>query len=368
MFPLIAALAAPPLAIAAITKYYLGSAENHNKYVSEEPLFFNSDPESDGVKAVSDYLRDMTVFPSGSPDGSKEFAEKLAAKRELIDNIGREATYDNVSFKEFTLATDAVPQMSAEWVLTKSTNPARRILYVHGGAFTVGSRFSHRPITAALAELTGCAICVVDYRLMPEAQRVDCVADIKAAYKWVLGNGPDGENPAEKIGISGDSAGGNLCMMLSNWTRDSGVRPPDAAALLSPLADATFSAPSINENFGKDLMLTPLFVEAIKVPRWVVKWISWKQQNVSPGNPEISPLFAKLHDLPPTLIQASQTEMIRDDSIRYKNKALKAGSDVTFQLWNHMPHVWQVFPDMLPEAKDAMSEIRKFFAAHGVKG
>jgi len=77
----------------------------------------------------------------------------------------------------------------------------------------------------------------------------------------------------------------------------------------------------------------------------------------------MSPLFGDLSDLPPTLVQASDREMLFDDSLRYVNKARVQGSSVTLQIWPDMVHVWQMFQHVLPEAKHAIDEVAAFIAA-----
>ena len=86
---------------------------------------------------------------------------------------------------------------------------------------------------------------------------------------------------------------------------------------------------------------------------------------MSPRNPLMSPLFGDLSDLPPTLVQASDCEMLLDDSVRYVNKARSQGSPVTLQIWPEMVHVWQMFQHVLPEARLAIDEVAAFVHANG---
>jgi acetyl esterase/lipase len=74
----------------------------------------------------------------------------------------------------------------------------------------------------------------------------------------------------------------------------------------------------------------------------------------------VSPVFGDLSRLPPLLVHASEAEMLLDDSRRYVNKAIAAGSPVTLQTWQHMVHVWQIYHPELPEGRQAMEEIGKF--------
>ena len=259
--------------------------------------------------------------------------------------------------------------MNGEWVTSKTpgkkSDPDKRILYIHGGAFTVGSCISHRAITSKLAKLTGASICAINYRLMPENKRMASVEDSRTAYKWILENGPDGPFTAKKLCVAGDSAGGNLTLSIIQWARNEGLRAADAAVGISAMVDGTFSAPSIRENISTDHMLRPMVGALLDIPGPLLLWGSFKKLGISPSSPKVSPIFGNLSDLPPTLIHVSSTEILHDDARRYTAKARGAGSDVKLQIWSHMPHVWHIFDDILPEAKDALKEIASFLKGHG---
>ena len=81
---------------------------------------------------------------------------------------------------------------------------------------------------------------------------------------------------------------------------------------------------------------------------------------VRPSSPTASPLLGDLSGLPPTLVQASEAEMLLDDARRYVYKAFAAGSPVKLQTWTDMVHVWQIFDPDLPQAAEAWVEIGKF--------
>jgi len=132
---------------------------------------------------------------------------------------------------------------------------------------------------------------------------------------------------------------------------------------LSPLTDATLSSPSLRNNLHSDPMLGPLFGPMARVPQWLLLWFGWLQTRIRPNDPLISPLRADLSRLPPLLLQASEVEMLFDDSQRYVNRAQAAGSPVRLQRWSHMVHVWQIFNPELPEARQALQQIGQFLNA-----
>jgi acetyl esterase/lipase len=352
--------AAAGVAAAAVTRYHL-TGENLSKYDSADlAVTFRTDPKSEGAKAVKDYLIENFIKPAAAPGSPKD---KLAAKRKRFDDVGRSREYD-CEFREAVIKAKG-RDITGEWTLPKNADPTRRILYIHGGANTVGSAISHRPIITNIANRTGCAVFAPNYRLMPEHARLDGVEDCRTAYEWIVKNGPDGAGKATSLAVGGDSAGGNLALSLINWIRDSKKRPPDAVFVMSPATDTTCTSPSLKNNFKTDLMLQPLAEPLTRLPHAALLWALWRANRVSPSNPVISPVFADLKDLPPTLVHVSSAEMLYDDSRRYAAKRAACGSPVTIQIWDHVPHVWHVFDRMLPEAHDAFDEIASFLRKQG---
>jgi acetyl esterase/lipase len=260
-------------------------------------------------------------------------------------------------------ATDA-NGVAAEWVVAPDASHDRRLLYIHGGAFAVGSPRSHRMITAALGKSCNVAVLAIDYRLMPEHRRKSAIADCQNAYRWILDNGPVGPNAANKIFVAGDSAGGNLTLMLSAWARDANIRRMDAVIAFSPSTDSTLENPSMIKNIETDPMLGPGLGPPARMPAPLKALAVLLASQMSSRNPLMSPLFGDLSDLPPTLVLASDCEMLLDDSVRYVNKARSHGSPVTLQIWPGMAHVWPMFQHVLPEARQAIDEVAAFIAAN----
>lgn len=325
------------------------------------PLHRDTDPNSDGLKVVNDYLVENFIKPAQAANAKTGWENK----RKRFEQAGLARTDLVAEYRDATVEMNG-QTVHGRWTLLPGYDPDRRILYLHGGAFTVGSDISHRPITWNLAKRTGCAVFTPNYRLMPENSRRNTIEDSRAAYHWILDNGPDGPAPVEALGVAGDSAGGNLTLMMINYARDHGLRQPDAAYALSPSSDATAASPTFKENIETDLMLQPLLRPLLKLPRPLLLAGMRYTAKINPSDPDVSPIFNDLSDLPPTLVQASQEEMLYGDAVRYVNKAKAAGSPIELQAWSHMPHVFQIFDDVLPEARDALDEAGTFFRKHGV--
>jgi acetyl esterase/lipase len=308
---------------------------------------------SPALRAALDTLAGFTSQPLGRG------RERIRRIRSFMDDMGHR---DDYAARFVPLAGGDV---RGEWVLAEDHSNTRRILYIHGGAYFAGSPRSHRPITEKLALMTGCAVLAVDYRLMPEHPRLAGLEDCQRAWRWLIDNGPDGPEVASRMVVAGDSAGGNLTLALIAWIRDAGLRQADAAVALSPATDAVLDAPSLTENVSTDAMLGPAFGFIARVPRILRLWYTLATTRLRPSDPRISPLRGSLAGLPPTLIHASDSEMLLDDARRYAAKAQAAESPVELQTWPDMLHVWHIFRE-LPESEEAYARIGEFLARHDV--
>lgn len=281
----------------------------------------------------------------------------LKAARLAFDTIS-----DGLEFPSQFIPVDA-DGVPAEWVIAPGADVNRRVLYIHGGGFILGSPKSHRTITSKFSEITGFAVLAIDYRLMPEYHHSDCVEDCRTAYRWILENGPAGPATIRQLFIGGDSAGGNLALSLVAWIRDSHLRAPEAVIALSPLTDVTFTGASLRDNVDTDIMLKPFMKVLTKLPQFVKSWYVFWTYKVRPCNPLVSPLLGDLSNLPPTLVQASEAEMLLDDARRYVYKACASGSPAKLQTWTDMVHIWQIFDPKLPQAAEAWVEIDNYLKA-----
>ena len=330
------------------------------QYDSTPELFASAAP-SEGMDALNAYIKQMF---NGSSAKSALSTSGWEDKRERFDAAGLARDYEGVEFRPDTINVDG-QEITGSWTLLPDSDTDRRLLYIHGGAFAVGSDISHRPLTVQLARRTGMAVFAPNYRLMPENTRRNTIEDSRAAYEWILENGPDGRAPLSKLAVAGDSAGGNLVLMLGNWARKNSKRQADAIVAFSPIVDATLSSPSMKRNLATDRMLRPMLAPLQKIPRIILLPAMAKHSGMSPADPDQSPIFDDLSNLPPIFIQASDSEVLYDDSVRFAAKAKAAKSPVTLQSWGGgLPHVWQIFDDFIPEADAALDEVQVFLAKY----
>ena len=231
----------------------------------------------------------------------------------------------------------------AECLHPSRSLPGKVMLYLHGGGYVIGSPHTHRALAGKIALGTRLTTLVIDYRKAPENPFPAALDDAHAAYLFLLEKGFSGEN----IVLAGDSAGGGLCIALQYKIRAEGLPLPLCSVLLSPYVDLTGTSHSLKRNAQNDR-----FLDVFEMRRWAEYYAGPHHLE----NPLISPLYGDLGGLPPMLVQASESEVLYDDSCQLVEKAQKAGLAVEFQTWKGLIHWWHMFGTM-PEAKEAIQKI-----------
>jgi monoterpene epsilon-lactone hydrolase len=185
-------------------------APSHQRRFSGRPM---DAPEQRQVLALLEGVKPLTRLP---------LRERIAALRKFMDAL----FVDHAHQAQFRPVQAG--DVRAEWVIVPGADSSRRTLYIHGGAFMMGSPTSHRPLTEHFSRLTDGAVLAVDYRLMPEFKRSVGIEDCRSAYRWLIDNGPEGPAPVSALFVAGDSAGGNLTLSVIAWARDAGLRTANA--------------------------------------------------------------------------------------------------------------------------------------------
>lgn len=241
---------------------------------------------------------------------------------------------------------DGVP---AEWVTVPSSRGRRVVLYLHGGAYVMGSSGSHRGLAGRIARAADASVLLPNYRLAPEHVFPAAVEDALACWRWLLGKGFE---PAQMT-IAGDSAGGGLALATLLALKEAGESLPACGVGLSPWTDLTGSGPSAQPGIVDDPMLT--------LSGLIDSGRDYAAHDVN--NPLASPLLGDLAGLPPLLLQVGTREILLSDSTRFAERATAAGTSVTLEVEEGLIHVWQMFPD-LPEAQQAVQRIGRFIRQH----
>jgi monoterpene epsilon-lactone hydrolase len=243
--------------------------------------------------------------------------------------------------------------ISAEWVFANEAREDRAILYLHGGGYNFCSPNTHRALSAYISMASRAKVLLLDYHLAPEHRFPAALEDATLTYRWLLKNGFSDKN----IALAGDSAGGGLAIATSVSLRDDGNPPPSSIACISPWTDLTMSGDSIKSHAVIDPMLN--------LQSMILMASNYIGEN-DPRHPLISPIYANLHGIPPTLIHVGSDEMLLDDSRRMAEKAKGAGVDVTLKIYDKMWHVWHLNAKLMPEAKNAVKEFGSYIRKHFV--
>ena len=237
-------------------------------------------------------------------------------------------------------------------VTTEASRVERHVLYLHGGAYVSGAPAYYRHFTWRIADAAKASVWALEYRLAPEHPFPAALEDAVAGYHWLLDNTPD----PRRLFVMGDSAGGGLALCLLLKLRDDGRPLPAAAVAMSPWTDLALTGLSLTSNAAADPMLN-----ADDLPELARYYLA----GADPRTPYASPLYGDPAGLPPVLIQVGSDEILKDDAVRMAEKLRQHNPHTRLEIWPRMPHVWQLFVPVLPEAHRAIAQIGEFIASVG---
>jgi acetyl esterase len=193
---------------------------------------------------------------------------------------------------------------------------------------------------STVATTVGAVVVSVDYRLAPSHPFPAAVDDAYATLEWAVG-----EFGGERVGVMGESAGGNLAAVVSLLARDRGGPAIHHQALLYPATDMS-RTPSGSPDTP---ILSPAEMNAFR---------RYYLGDADPRDPRMSPLLAEDHSgLPPALVQVAEHDPLREDGVRYAAALRAAGTPVRFTEYVGMPHGYLNFPGVCRAAPQAMAEL-----------
>ncbi|MET7682502.1 alpha/beta hydrolase [Streptomyces sp. NPDC005423] len=241
-----------------------------------------------------------------------------------------------------------VPVVTVE---TPDTDPERVLLYLHGGAYAIGSAADAAGLAGDVSRRTGARAVCVDYRLAPEHPYPAALDDALAVYRALLDEGV----PSSAVAFVGESAGGGLAVATLVAARDAGLPQPASTALFSPWTDLTVSGDSAVTKAAVDPALTPAGLRD-RARDYL--------RDTDPTTPYASPVHADLTGLAPLLVQAGSHEILLDDAVRLAARAAAHDVRVELQVWPEVPHVFQAFAALLDEGDTALRDAAAFIRGH----
>jgi acetyl esterase/lipase len=231
------------------------------------------------------------------------------------------------------------------------------IVYLHGGAFFLGSLETHDHVARSLAKETACQVVSVGYRLAPEHAFPAGLEDCHAVVRWIANNGAGLAWDGTTLAVAGDSSGGTFAAVIAALAHDEGLDAITHQVLYYPSLDLDFDVdryPSLRENavgYGLETAgLKPFNA-------------FYLESGADPDDPRVSPIKrADLTGLPPALIITAEHDPLRDEGERYGQRLSAAGVPVTVTRYPGAGHGFVQHFSWLPEYHRAFTETREFLS------
>jgi acetyl esterase/lipase len=247
-----------------------------------------------------------------------------------------------------TFESGTVGDVPGLWVHPVSSRSDEAILYCHGGWFHAGTAKAYRHLVGHIVTRAGTRAFIPDYRLAPEHPFPAAVDDVLATYRGMDDYG------ARRIAVAGDSAGGNLALVLASCVAAKAA-PAKAilvgAVALSPVTDLTLSGATYETRAEAE----PYFTKQ-QVAGLVRSYLG----SADPNDPLASPLQGHFAGLPPIRIHVGDDEVLLDDSRRYAERAIAAGIDARLDVWTGMPHGFVAIIGPIKASTQALDAIGTF--------
>ena len=290
-------------------------------------------------------------------DNKKILKNIIEAKRKnpytenkTIDQLRKETENAGSSIplpKNIKYKSVVAGNVNAEWITCGEVNENRIFMFMHVGGYYGGSIPATRATVARISAEAKVKCLSINYRLAPEHPFPAAIDDTYSAYEWLIN---EGINPKNII-VSGQSAGGGLCLALLLKIKDNNISQPLGAVALSPWTDLSQTGKTMVTNEKIDPIISKKYLDRF------AKLYFPDSHNMSYL---ASPIIGELSGLPDILIQVGSAETMLDDSKRFYEKAKKANVNVKLEIWEDMFHGWHSNAHMLNDADKAIKNIGIF--------
>jgi len=302
-------------------------------------------------------LRDPAVM---TPVSAREALRALAASRAAIPPPA-------VASAEHTRVKGAAGFLNAR-VYRMGTHKAPTVVFFHGGGWVAGDLETHDRQARYLAIETGAVVVSVDYRRPPEVRFPGAFEDAFAALRDVVARIAEFGGDVSRVGVAGDSAGGNLAATCAIAARDAGIKL--AAQLLAyPVVDAVgnYADHAVNERYPS----REENAEGYFLSRAVMEWFCghYLEDKAHGSDWRVSPLRAKnLADVAPAVITTAWFDPLRDEGALYADALVHAGVPVKYHPGEGLIHGYFGLVDASDAARAEAQRARADFKAMLEKG
>lgn len=294
-------------------------------------------------KGTKEYLKVLNA--GGKPVESLPVPEARKVLTDAQANVktdlsGIEESEKNIQAGEFTIKLHIIRPEGREGKL-----PA--FIFIHGGGWVLGDYPTHKRLVRDLVTESGLACVFIEYTPSPEAKFPQAIHEIYAATLWIAENGDEIQVDGHKLGIVGNSVGGNMAFITSLLAKEKQGPEIKVQILMWPVTDATFNWESY-DLYGEERFLT----------RSLMKWMfdQYTTDEKARKDIHLSPLQAsaeQLEGLPPTLIEVAENDILRDQGEALGRLLDEAGVDVATVRFNGVIHDWGMLNGFakLPEVR-----------------
>lgn len=228
-------------------------------------------------------------------------------------------------------------------VLPPQTAPSGTLLYLHGGAYALGSARGYRGMAAQLAAAAGMTALLPDYSRAPDAQYPIALEEMVTVYSRLLEDGCD----PQTLVVAGDSAGGGLTLALAMALRDRGIALPAALGLICPWADL-----AIDIDQTRPALRDPLIL-----PSMCTEWASRYVGSADPQSPGISPVYGDMAGLPPIIMQTAGDDPISVDADKIEAACTASKTTLDHHRFEGLWHDFHQQVSLLPESREAIADL-----------
>jgi acetyl esterase len=228
-------------------------------------------------------------------------------------------------------------------------------LHIHGGGWVLGGCDEQDLRLRAMVEATGLTAISVEYRLSPEHPYPAAPDDCEDAALWLLERGLDELGAPARIAIGGESAGAHLSVVTLLRLRDRhGIRGAFGAAnLVFGVFDLTMTPSQRNWGERNLVLSTPIM-------KWFGHQFVGERDLEALRDPDLSPLYADLSELPPALFTIGDCDPLLDDSLFMEARWRAAGNETELRIWPECVHGFTAFPLALSHAAtESMNEFAR---------
>jgi len=287
-----------------------------------------------------------------SPEGALDPVAMRAADEAMVPPVEERLPLHGVDDAIVPTDAGAVP---VRIYTPREASTYGLIVYLHGGAFFLGSLDTHDRVARSLAKETGCKLVSVGYRLAPEHAFPAGLEDCYAMVRWVAHNGERLACDGKTLAVAGDSSGGTFAAVVAALAHDDGLDAITHQVLYYPSLDLDFDVdryPSLRENavgYGLETAgLKPFNA-------------FYLDSGADPDDPRVSPIKrADLTGLPPALIITAEHDPLRDEGELYGRRLNEAGVPSIVTRYPGAGHGFVQHFSWLPEYHRAFTETKDF--------